>query len=75
MNNPMQLDIACAFNAIEEAIEELGKYWSTETEHYYITFNRTDIEEAEERLNTAMRCIDEYFTPAHLKQVLNGEGH
>ena len=59
MNNPMQLDIACAFNAIEEAVEQLGKYWSTETEHYYITFNRTDIEEAEEDYTNAMKWLAE----------------
>lgn len=75
MNNLIQLDIACAFNAIEEAVEELGKYWSTETEHYYVTFNRTDIVEAEERLETALRCLDEYFRPEHLRKVVNGEGH
>ena len=75
MNNLIQMDIACAFNAIEEAIEQLDKWWSTETQLEFVTFNRTDIEEAEERLETALHCLDEYFRPEHLEKVVNGEGH
>ena len=75
MNNPMQLDIACAFANLEDAIDMLGEYWSTQTQLHYVTFNRTDIEKAEEHIYDAMRLIEEYFTPAHLKQVVNGEGH
>ena len=66
MNNLIQLDIACAFNAIEEAIDGLN-----DPE----TFNQTDIAEVEERLETALRCLDEYFRPEHLRKVVNGEGH
>jgi len=69
MNNNDKLDIACAYVNLEDAIDLLGQYWSGETQHYYVTFNRTDIEKAEEHIHDAMRLLDEFFTEAH-KEVI-----
>ena len=69
MNNLMQLDIACASLDIQDAIDELGKYWSGETEHYYVTFNRKDIEKAEEHLYDAMSLLSEFFSQAHVDHI------
>jgi len=69
MNNNDKLDIACAYSNLEDAIELLGEYWSSQTQHYYITFNRKDIEHAEEHIQDAMRLLDEFFTTAH-KEII-----
>jgi len=69
MNNNDKLDMACAFTNLEDAIDLLGQYWSRETEHSYVSFNRTDIEQAEEHIHDAMRLIDEFFDSGHLEII------
>lgn len=69
MNNNDKYDIACAFANLEDAIDMLGEYWSTETQLHFVTFYRTDIEKAEEHIQDAMRLISEFFDSEHLEII------
>lgn len=73
MNNNDKLDIACAFANLEDAIDMLGEYWSTETQLHYVTFYRTDIEKAEEHIQDAMNLIFEFFDSGHLEIIRTRE--
>lgn len=65
MNNPMQLDIALAWNEIEEANCSLNE----------CDLTPEIIDSISDRLNEAMGLLGDYFTQAHLDKVTNGEGH
>ena len=67
MNNLIQLDIALAWNEIEEARCSLSDIeFPVEPEY---------IEAVCDRLNEAMGLLGAYFSQAHLDKVTNGEGY
>ena len=66
MNNPMHMDIALAWNEIEEARCSISEIAWDEPDY---------IEAICERLDEAMGLLGDYFTQAHLDKVTNGEGY
>tara|TARA_Y100000401_G_scaffold114133_1_gene115743 strand:+ start:550 stop:750 length:201 start_codon:yes stop_codon:yes gene_type:complete len=66
MNNLIQMDIALAWNEIEEARCSLNQCDDLTPEI---------IDAIDDRLDEAMALIGDYFSQAILDKVTNGEGH
>ena len=65
MNNLIQMDIAMAWNEIEEANCSLNE----------CDLTPEILDAISDRLREAMGLLGDYFSQAHLDKVTNGEGH